>query len=77
MLLLRADHGPTFTQHNDHADASTQSLTFMVLRLSLVLVSGPIAALAAASPQRLQFLGGARQALAVDARRVRKDVRGP
>ena len=25
----------------------------------------------------LQFLGGARQALAVDARRVRKDVRGP
>ena len=25
---------------------------------------------------RLQFLGGTRQALAVDARRVRKDVRG-
>ena len=27
--------------------------------------------------ERLQFLGGARQALVVDARRVRKDVRGP
>ena len=30
-----------------------------------------------ASTGRLQFLGGARQALAVDARRVRKDERGP
>ena len=27
--------------------------------------------------RRLAFLGGARQALAVDARRVREDVRGP
>ena len=43
---------------------------FMVLRQ--VLVSGPIAA-----DGRLQFLGGAPQALAVDARRVRKDVSGP
>ena len=38
-----------FTQRKDHADASTQSGTFMVLRL--VSVSGPITALADASPQ--------------------------
>ena len=44
-----------------------------VLVLRRVLVSGPIAALEA----RFEFLGAARQALAVDARRVRKDVRGP
>ena len=37
-----------------------------------VLVRGPITALDA----RLQFLGGTRQALVVDARRVRKDVMG-
>ena len=42
------------------------------------LVRGPITALAAASPDgKLRFLGGARPALAVDARRVCKDVRGP
>ena len=37
-----------------------------------VLVSRQITAL----DGMLQFLGGARQALAMDARRVRKDVRG-
>ena len=36
-------------------------------------LSGPITALDA----RFQFLGGARQAVAVDARRVRKDLMGP
>ena len=41
-----------------------------VLVLRRVSVSGPIAAFAAA---RLQSLGGGRQALAVDARRVRKE----
>ena len=46
----RADYGSMFTQRNDHAEASTQCWTFMVLRW--VLVSGPITALAAASPWR-------------------------
>ena len=45
-------------------------------------VSGPITANAAALglrrlDARLGFLGGARQALAYDARGVRKDVKGP
>ena len=49
-----------------------------VLVLRRVLASGPITALAAASPRRKvkTILGGARQALAVVARRVRKDVMG-
>ena len=53
---------------NGHADASTQSWAFMVLRgvLRLRRLNG-----------RLQFLGGTRQTLTVDARRVRKDERGP
>ena len=43
------------------------------------VVSGPITALAAAWPRRKvkTLLGGARQALAVDARRVCKGVTGP
>ena len=46
------------------------------------VVSGPITANAAALglrrlDARLRFLGGARQALAYDARGVRKDVMGP
>ena len=43
------------------------------------VVSGPITALAAVSPQRNVniFWGGAHQALAVDAWRVGKDVSGP
>ena len=46
---------------------------FLVLRR--FLGRRPITALAAASPRRtLPFLGSARQTLAVDARRVRKDV---
>ena len=42
----------------DHADASTQSSTFMVLHG--VLVSGPITALAAALPQRKVTISGRR-----------------
>ena len=42
------------------------------------VVSGPITALAAASPRRKVNLSGRRTSgPAVDARRVRKDVRGP
>ena len=49
-----------------------------VLVLRQVLVSGPITALAAASPrQKVTFLGGAHKAIAVDVRRVHKDVTGP
>ena len=49
-----------------------------VLVLHRVLVSGPSQPLLLRRlDARLQFLGGARQALAVDARRVRKDVLGP
>ena len=50
-----------------------------VLVLRRVSVSGPITALAAATHRQkfTIFLGGVRQALAVDARRVRKDVTGP
>ena len=76
---LRADYGSTFMQRKDHTDASTQSWTFMVLHQ--VLVSRPITALVAASPQRLNcaftFLWDARQALVMNTRRVCKDVRGP
>ena len=57
-VLWRADYGPMFTQHKDHVDASTQSWTFMVLHQ--VLVSGPITALAAASPQRKVTIFGRR-----------------
>ena len=50
--------------------------TFMVLHQ--VLVSRPITALRLHCLNgRLQFMGGPRQALAADARRVRNDVRGP
>ena len=69
---LRAAYGPAFTQGNDHADAeplwfcagfqwADQSQPSRLRR-----VDG-----------RLRCLGGVRQALAVDARRVREDVRGP
>ena len=55
---LSADSGPTFTQRNNHADALTQSWTITVLHS--VLVSGPITALAAASPQRKVTIFGRR-----------------
>ena len=46
-----------------------------VLVLRLALVSRPL--LLRRLDASLPFLGGARQALAVDSRRVRKDVTGP
>ena len=68
---LRADYGS-----NARIKQTLRSSLEPVLVLRQVLVSGPITALAAADA-RLQSFGGALQALAVDASRVRKDLMGP
>ena len=73
---LRSDSGPAFTQPNDHADALTQSWTFMVLRG--VSVSGPITALAAASPQQKVTISGRSKSGPGGGRKEgRQDGRGP
>ena len=68
----RADYGSTSTQRKDHADAN---LLWFCVGFQWADQSQPL--LLRRLDGRLQFFGGALQALAVDARRVRKDVIGP
>ena len=71
---LRADYGSTFTQRKDHADAfdTVVNLFWFCVEFWCADQSQPL--LLRRLDGRLQYLGGARQALAVDARR---DVTGP
>ena len=65
---LRAYYGPT--SRNARTTQTLRRSREPVLFLRQVLLSGPITALAAVPPRRKNtILGGARKALAVDARR--------
>ena len=80
-LTLRRDREPdskVMAQHDDHAVASTRVVNLFWFCI-VAYVSGPIAALASGWPrcEVAHFLGGARQGLEPDARRVCKDVTGP